>query len=121
MTDTAAYVLRDRLWCKGCGLPMVPALRRGTRGYRCAGTCWSGVGRWVDALLVECEAWDRLMRYRPELATASLPTDQRHAVVLAVTRRIEVDDDPPKVRIVWRPRQAGTTQEDSPSAEGRTR
>lgn len=108
MADPTPFLLDGWLWCMGCRLRMVPAMRRDTRVYRCTGTCRSG-GGWVDALLVDCLVWDRVVRYRRELAADGQTVDERRAVLQAATRRIEVDIDPVRVRMVWLPRQTVNT------------
>ena len=50
--------------------------------------------------------WDRLVRHRPELVAGNLPADVRHAVVCAATRRIVIDVDRLRVRVVWTLRPA---------------
>ncbi|WP_326554331.1 zinc ribbon domain-containing protein [Micromonospora sp. NBC_01813] len=74
--DPTGYPLAGLIRCADCRTPMTPAVRAGTRVYRCTGGCRNE----IDALHAETLMWDRAAARHPDLARPHLPVDQRREV-----------------------------------------
>lgn len=92
------WILRGLVQCGACGGLMLAVQQREQRRYAC-GRC----SRFVDAVAVEAQAWQRFVETNEEAASA-VP-EQRREAIRTVVRRVIVDHaDADRVRIQWQPR-----------------